>query len=451
MTATTIGILFFVLMLVMIFLGIPVFISMLTASLFGFLAVSGGNPSMMLMQFTQGVYNLGANYNYAVLPLFSLVGALVGETGVAEGAFNALEAWLKRVKGGLLFTVVASNAVFGACSGSSIAGNIVFGKLSMPQLRKRGYDEKLSLGCIAASGALSTLIPPSMGILMFCIIAPSPIEVLVGDKVQSVALSVGTALSGGIVPGLITAVALCITVRLMGAIRKGALPPKSTEPADWKGRLYGLRFLIPILLLFGLIIGGTMLGWYTATVAGAVGAFAVLVFAIIKRTPAKRIWNCIVDAAVMEAGIFPIIVGGQLFSRFVTQSGLAKYLSTAISSMNAPPFVVFILVMVLYMICGCVMDMMSIIIITVPVIFPILCGLGYSPYAIIISLCFMMEIAGLTPPIGMNVFATSNALRVSPSKVFSGVWPFFICEVCIVLLIAFVPSIVTWLPALIGK
>lgn len=449
MTATAIGILFFVIMLVMIFLGIPVFISMLTASFFGFLAFSGGNPTVMITQFTSGVYNLGANYNYAVLPLFSLVGALVGETGVAEGSFNCLESWLKRVKGGLLFTVVASNAVFGACSGSSIAGNIVFGKLSMPQLRKRGYDEKLSLGCIAASGALSTLIPPSMGILMFCIIAPSPINVLVDGQTQSVALSVGTALTGGVVPGILTAIMLCVTVRIVGAFRKGALPPKSHEPVDWGERLKGLRFLIPILLLFGLIIGGTMLGWYTATVAGAVGAFAVLIFAIVKRTSAKKIWNCIVDAAVMEAGIFPIIVGGQLFSRFVTITGLAGYLSNAIAALNAPPFVVFILVMILYMVCGCVMDMMSIIIITVPVIFPILCGLGYSPYAIIISLCFMMEIAGLTPPIGMNVFATSNALRVSPSKVFSGVWPFFICEVCMVLLIAFVPSIVTWLPSLI--
>lgn len=446
MSAPVIGVLFFLMMMVMVFMGIPVFISMLTASACGFLVLSGGNPAMMLTQFTSGVYNLGANYNYAVLPLFSLVGALVGETGVAEGAFNCFESWLKRAKGGLLYTVVAANAVFGACSGSSIAGNIVFGKLSLPQLRRRGYDEKLSLGCIAASGALSTLIPPSMGILMFCIIAPSPIQV----AGQSVAISVGTALSGGIVPGIITAIALCITIRIVGIIRKDALPPRSNERVSWLERLAGLRYLIPILVLFGLIIGGTMLGWFTATVAGAVGAVVCVIYAVIKRVSARTLWNTFVDAAVMEAGIFPIIVGGQLFSRFVTNSGLASFLSDAIASVNAPAFVVFLLVMLLYVFCGCVMDMMSIIIITVPVVFPILCDLGYSPYAVIIALCFMMEIAGLTPPIGMNVFATSNALRVSPSKVFSGVWPFFICEVCMVILIAFVPGIVTWLPNMLG-
>ena len=446
MSNALIGVVFFLIMMVMVFCGIPVFISMLTASLAGLVVIMHGNPTMMLMQFTTGVYNLGANYNYAVLPLFSLVGALVSETGVAEGAFNCFESWLKRVKGGLLYTVVAANAVFGACSGSSIAGNIVFGRLSMPQLRKRGYDEKLSLGCIAASGALSTLIPPSMGILTFCIIAPSPVVV----NGQSIALSVGTALSGGIVPGIITAIALCLTVRIMGFIKKNALPPKSDEIISWKERLLGLRYLVPIFILFGLIIGGTMLGWFTATVGGAVGAVAVVIFAIFKRTPMKRIWECLVDAAVMEAGIFPIIVGGQVFSRFVSLSGLADYLSNAIANVSAPPFIIFLLVMLLYVFCGCVMDMMSIIVITVPVVFPILCSLGYSPYAVIISLCFMMEIAGLTPPIGMNVFATSNALRVSPSKVFSGVWPFFVCEVLMVVLISLVPGIVTWLPNMIG-
>ena len=447
MDPALIGIIFFLVMMLMVFLGIPVFISMLAASFLGFIVICDGNMAMVLTQFTSGIYNLGANYNYAVLPLFALVGALVAETGIAEGAFTCFHRWLSRVRGGLLYTVVCANAVFGACSGSSIAGNIVFGKLSLPELRKRGYDEKLSLGCIAASGALSTLIPPSMGILMFCIIAPSPIEV----AGKSMSISVGTALAGGIIPGIITAIVLCLTVRIVGVFRKGALPPKSEERYTAKEKLKGLLFLIPILILFGLIIGGTMLGWFTATVGGAVGAAACLIYAAIKRLPGKKIWNAMVDAAIMEAGIFPIIIGGQIFSRFISMSGLADTLSNFIASIHAPAFVVFLLVMLLYTFCGCVMDMMSIIIITVPIIFPILCNLGYSPYAIIIALCFMMEIAGLTPPIGMNVFATSNALRVSPSRVFSGVWPFFICEVCMVIFISLVPDIVTWLPGIIGR
>ena len=447
MSPALIGVIFFILMMVMVFMGVPVFISMLVSSFLGFIVINDGNMAMVLTQFTSGIYNLGANYNYAVLPLFALVGTLVAETGIAEGAFNCFHRWLSRVRGGLLFTVVCANAVFGACSGSSIAGNIVFGRLALPELRRRGYDEKLSLGCISSSGALSTLIPPSMGILMFCIIAPSPISV----SGQNVSISVGTALAGGIIPGILTAVALCVTIRIMGVIRKGSLPPKGEEKYSAKEKLKGLLFLLPILVLFGLIIGGTMMGWFTATVGGAVGAAVCLIYAVIKRVPGKKIWGSLVDAAIMEAGIFPIIIGGQIFSRFIAQSGLAGELSGFIASIHAPRFIVFLLVMVLYVFCGCVMDMMSIIIITVPIIFPILCDLGYSPYAVIIALCFMMEIAGITPPIGMNVFATSNALRVSPSKVFSGVWPFFICEVLMVVVISLVPDLVTWLPGLLGR
>ena len=452
MSNAVIGIVFFLVMLVMTFCGIPVFISMLTAACAGFLAIKGGNPALMLTQFTTGIYNLGANYNYAVLPLFSLVGALVAETGVAEGAFECFHRWLGKVKGGLLYTVVCANAVFGACSGSSIAGNIVFGRMSIPELRRRGYEERLCYGTIASSGALSTLIPPSMGILMFCIIAPSPVPVLdkVTGKMSDVAVSIGTALSCGLLPGIVTAICLCITVRIVGFLRKGSIPPAATEGATWKEKLQGLLFLIPILLLFMLIIGGTMLGWFTATVGGAVGAVAVLIYAFIKRLPLKKIWACIVDSAIMEAGIFPIIIGGQIFSRFVSQSGLAQTLSNFIAGTNAPAFVIFLMVMVLYVFCGCIMDIMSIIIITVPVVFPVLCALGYSPYAIVIALCFIAEIAGLTPPVGMNVFATANALRVNPSKVFSGVLPFFICEVIMVLLIAFIPGYVTWLPTVLG-
>ncbi len=444
---TLIGIGFFVGMMVMIFCGIPVFISMLVASFGGFIAISFGTMHMTLTQFTDAIFNLGANYNFAVLPLFMLVGALAGATGIAEGAFASMHKWLGRVRGGLLYTVIASNAIFGACSGSSVAGNIVFGKLAIPELKKAKYDESYSMGCITAAGALSTLIPPSMGILMFCMVAPSPILF----HGQRMTISVGTALVSGIVPGIVTALALAVTVRLLGVVKKGSIPPSSGERVPLIEKLKSLKLIVPILALFALIIGGTILGWFTATVGGAIGAVAVCIYALVKRIPLKHIFHCIWDSALMEGGIFPIIVGGQIFSRFIALSGLADYLSTAIAALNAPVFIIFLLVMLLYIVCGCVMDIVSIIIITVPVVFPILTALGYSPYAVIIALCFMTEIAGLTPPIGMNVFATANALRVNPSSIFKGVIPFFICEILMVFVIAFFPDLVTFLPSLLGK
>ena len=152
----------------------------------------------------------------------------------------------------------------------------------------------------------------------------------------------------------------------------------------------------------------------------------------------------------MEAGIFPIIIAGQIFGSFIAATGVASGLARAVASIDAPPFVIFVAVIVLYVFCGCVMDIVSIIIITVPVIFPVLVGVGYSPYVLIIALCFMCEIAGLTPPVGMNVFATANALRVNPSEIFKGVAPYFVCELSVVLLIGLFPQIVLWLPSLLG-
>jgi tripartite ATP-independent transporter DctM subunit len=348
-----------------------------------------------------------------------------------------MKAWLGRVKGGLLFTVVASNAVFGACSGSSIAGNIVFGKLSMPELEKAGYSKKYSMGCVAASGALSTLIPPSMGIIMFCLIAP-------------MTLSVGTALMCGIVPGIITALLLCVTVRIIGRVRPGSIPEGGGPKVPVADKVKSLRLLIPIFVLFGVIIGGTFAGFFTATVGGAIGAVAVCVYALARKMPFRQICHCMWEAACMEAGIFPIIIAGQIFGSFIAATGLADSLARAIAGVSAPPIVIFLLVIALYVFCGCVMDIISIIIITVPVVFPVLTSLGYSPYVLIIVLCFMCEIAGLTPPVGMNVFATANALRVNPGDVFKGIVPYFICEMAIVLALAMFPQVVLWLPRVMG-
>lgn len=443
---TLIGLLGFCFMLFLVFIGVPVFISMLTSAFVGFAVLYGGDLTMVFTQFTNAPFNLGANYNFAVFPMFMILGALAGETGIAQGAFTAVKAFLGRVTGGLLYTVIGANAIFGACSGSSIAGNITFGKLALPELEKAGYNRKYSLGCIAASGALSTLIPPSIGIIMFCLIAPSPIMF----NGESITLSVGTALVGGIGPGLLTMLALMLTVYLIGRLKKGSMPKTEGPKLPAKVKLKSLLYLLPIIILFGLIIGGTMLGWFTATVAGAIGAMAVVIYSLVKKVPVKKILFNMWDAALMEASIFPIVIGGQMFGRFIADTKLADVISTAIVNINAPPFVIFLIVMGFYVFMGCVADVVSVIIITVPVIFPLLCNLGFSPYVIIICLCFMTELDGLTPPIGMNVFATANALRINASEVFAGIIPFFITENIMVLLIAIFPAIVTTIPKLLG-
>lgn len=433
-TAGLIGIGIFVLLMVLVFLGVPIWVSMLGCSFLGFLLLGGFN--LTVIQFTQAPFTLGANYTYAVLPLFMLVGALAGETGIAQGAFDAMHKWLGRVRGGLLYALVGANAVFGACSGISVAGNVVFCKIAMPELDKRNYDRRLSLGAIVGAGSLSSLIPPSVPIIIFCLMTD---------------LSIGTTLMYGLSLGIIMIILLCVCIKVITVIRPKTVPGKDEmERIPMKEKLKSLRYLIPFLLVFALIVGGTLTGLFPSTVAGAVASVALVIYALIKRVPGKRIVHCVWDAAIMNAGIFPIIIAGSIFSRFISMTRLADGLANVIASSNFPPILVFTLVVIFYIICGCVMDIASIIIITVPIVFPLLTGLGYNAFVLCVVLVMLCDAAGMTPPIGMNVFAVANALRTGTSEIFKGVIPFFIVDIVAIFVCGLVPQIVEFLPHLMG-
>ncbi len=433
-TTAVIGIVMFVVMVVLVLLGIPIFVSMLACSFVGFYLIGGMN--MVQMQFLQAPFTLGASYTYAVLPLFMLVGTLAGETGIAGGAFDAMQKWLGRVKGGLLFALVGSNAVFGACSGISVAGNVVFGKIAMPELEKNHYDRHLSLGTIVGAGSLSSLIPPSVPIIMWCLLTE---------------LSIGTTLMYGLSLGLLMIVILCLAIKIYITIFPHKVPGKDQmEKTSIKEKLVSLKYLVPFVLVFALIVGGSLTGLFPSTVAGAVASVALIIYALCKKVSVKRVMHCIWDAAIMNAGIFPIIIAGSIFSRFVTLTRLADNLANAIVETHLPALAIFTLVVLFYIICGCVMDIASTIIITVPIVFPLLTGLGYNPYMICVILVMLCDCAGMTPPIGMNVFAVSNALRIKSGEVFKGVLPFFCVDLAAIYLCAIFPQIVEFLPRLLG-
>lgn len=435
MSPATIGILVFIVMIALILMGVPVFLSMMITCFGGFCLI-GGLP-MAITQFTTAPLAVGADYSYAVLPLFMLIGTLAGVTGIAEGAFGALEKWLGRVRGGLLYTLVLANAAFGACSGISTAGSITFASLALPEMDKAGYDRKISMGAICGSGILSTLIPPSIGIIMICVIMSN--------------LSIGTALNYGLSCGILLIAIMCIGVFIYVRIAPNKVPDTSNMPKiTMKEKVISLKNLLPIIFVFLLIIGGTMLGWFAATVAGAVASLALIIYALVKKVPVKEVIRCLWDAAVVNAGFFPIIVAGSMFSRFVSTTGIVTAVANFIARLSLPAYVVFLIVVAFYLFCGCVMDIMSIVTITVPIVLPLLVGLGYNEYIVCVLLVFMCDMAGLTPPIGMNVFAVSNALRISPSEIFAGVTPFFLMDLAAVLLIGAVPEIIMWLPRLSG-
>jgi tripartite ATP-independent transporter DctM subunit len=418
-------------MLAVIIFGIPIFAATLLGAFIGFWLLGG--PSFTLVQFTNAPYNIMADYGFAVVPFFVLMGEFAGASGIAEGAYDAFIKWFTKLRGGILMATVAGNAVFGATSGVPLAGTVVFLKLAMPQLEKYHFDKPLSLACIATAGILATLIPPSVPIVILCIL---------------VNISIGKALVAGIIPGILCALVLVITIWIVGILNPQKMPAITDVKATWRERFSSLTLLWPMLALFLLIIGGMYAGVFPPTVAGAIGAFGTMLYALARRTDKKKLGRCFWDMVLVNAQIFPLIVAGFLFGRFIALSGLAATFNDLIISVQVPPLAVMAIVLVFYIIVGCIADIMAVLIITLPIVFPLLTTLGFDPYAFLIILILMQGIAFITPPIGMQCFIVASLAKVDAMDVFRGVMPFFWAQLALVWLIIFFPGIVTWLPNL---
>ena len=435
MSSATIAVLIFCGMIALIMLGVPIALTMMPAALIGFMLI--GSPQMVVSQFSTGLLKLTADYSFAVLPLFMMVGVLAGETGMASGIYASAKKWLGTVRGGLLYTTVGANAIFGACSGVSAAGIVVFSRIAYPELKKYGYDRSLSAACISASGALSCLIPPSVPILTLCLIAE---------------VSIGTSLLVGMAAGIVMAVVSCLVIKLTSVIQPNKVPQVQEEDrhVSWKEKLATLRLLIPVICLFMLIIGGTYLGWFHATVGGAIATCAIVIYALFKRMPVKKIFHCMWEGCQTFSMIFIIVSGGLLFSRFVSLTGLAQKMSAMIASAGMSKYIVFLIIAVFYLIAGCLMDVFSLIIVTTPVVYPLLVDAGFNGFVIVVALVFLSELGQLTPPVGFGVFQGAAAMHESPALIFKGVLPFFLADLVTLVLMVVFPQIVLWAPALFG-
>lgn len=424
-----VGLCVFCATLIVIVFGVPIFIAMLLGSFVGFWLIDG--YSLALQQFTTAPYNIMSDYTFAVLPFFLLMGEFVGASGIAEGAYKSFNKWFSKLRGGTLMATVAGNGILGACSGVPLAGTVLFTKLAMPQVEKYGYDKHFSLACIASGGMLASLIPPSVPIIIVCIL---------------VNLSIGRALIAGIIPGLLCAVVLIMTLWIVGLINPARMPlPEDLNPT-WRERFKSLTLLWPMIALFLLIIGGIYAGVFPPTVGGAIGAAGSLIYALARRTSWHALNRCLWNTAIVNAQIFPMIVAGFIFSRFIALSGIADSFNNMITAVELPNWAVMIIVLFFYILIGCIGDLMSILIITLPIVFPLLTGLGFEPYSIAIIIIIMQSIGSITPPIGMSVFIVASLAKVKAVDVFKTVMPFIVAQLILVWIIILFPGLVTWLP-----
>lgn len=352
---------------------------------------------------------------------------------MAEGAYTAMRTWVSKIRGGLLIGTIVANALFGAVSGVTLASNAVFTKIALPELDKNGYDRKLSMGCLASASVISVLIPPSIPIVIFAILTD---------------ISVGKALVAGIIPGIITTAVLAGLVWVIGKISPNKMPLANINPT-WRERFSSLSLLGPILLIFLLIMGGMLAGVFPSTVGGAVGAFGVIIYSLVKRMGWKKIRNSFREMVLMNASIFVIIISGFVFSRLVALSELSDSLILWVESMNLSPFLVMSIIMIIYIILGAALEEITILVLTLPVVFPLLTSLGFDPYAFCIANVLLGQTAGLSPPVGISIFVVAAAANAKASDVYIGSIPFFIAELALIWLFMLIPQLSTWLPNLI--
>lgn len=429
---TTAGIIGTVCVLVLIFLGTHIGPSLATGGLLGLILLFGDVGKAMAILSTTP-YSTVAVFDLAVLPLIILMGVLTMHVGVTDAAYHAAYKWLGRLPGGLAIATIFASAAFGAACGSSAATAAIFTKVSLGEMEKLGYQSKLSCGSIAAGGTLGMLIPPSALGIIYGILTEQ---------------SIARIFLGGVGPGILLAVIFAIGIYVL-VRRNPSLAPRMELDVSWKDRITSLTGLWGVALLAIIILGGIYTGVFTATEAASVGCFAAFVmFMLSKKKTWQALWSALLEAGKTNAMVFLVLIGAMVFSRMLAVTGISGNFIDAVSSSGLPPKVILGAFLVMYLVMGCFLDSISMMSITLPVVFPLMMSFGFDPIWFGLVVIVVIEMGLLTPPMGLNVYVVKATAgdRVSLEDIFAGCVPFFIMMLIGTVLLIFVPSIITWLP-----
>ena len=436
----------FFLMLGAIFLRMPIAIAM---AITGFLGswIIRGNPTAVLSQMKSMSYDMFSSYSLSIVPLFLLMGQFATKSGMSQALFDAASDWLGHRRGGVAMAAVGACAGFGAVCGSSLATASTMGQVALPEMRKRGYSDALSTGVLAAGGTLGILIPPSVILVIYAILTEQNIV-----KMFLAAL----------IPGILAAIGYVLAVMVYVSIYPESATTASRVP--FAQRIKSLGKVWPVVLIFGLVMGGIAGDWnwsqkgvqalFTPTEGAAWGAVATGLYGLwtggLNR---KTLLECILSTASASAMIFLILLGAQLFNSFLALTQMPQVLAEWISGSGYAPLTVLLVMLITYLIFGCVMDSLSMILLTIPIFFPIIESLdfGMTPEATAIWFgilaLIVVEVGLITPPVGMNLFIINSMAKDIPiQRTYHGVLPFLMSDIVRVgILIAF-PALAIWLP-----
>ena len=412
-------------------LRVPLAFAMGMVGITGIGLTRGWQPA--IASAAQVVYETGFAYTLSVIPLFILMGNFVARAGLAHELFQAAYAFIGHLRGGLAHATVAACAGFGAICGSSIATAATMSKVAYPSMKRLGYSDSLSTGVMAAGGTLGIMIPPSTIMVIYGIVTET---------------NIGKLFAAGVIPGLISAAMLMLTIWIITGRDPEHAPPG--ERTSWPDRWRALRGIWGVALLVVVVLGGIYGGIFTATEGAGFGAAGAFLFALARRRLTWAIlFQVLVESARTTAMLFTLLIAATIFANFVNFTSMPGDLKEWITHQGLSPIMIIAAMMAIYVLLGTVMEELSMVLLTIPLFFPIVTALGFDPVWFGVLIVMIVQIGLISPPVGMNLFVINTLLpKVGLGNIFKGCWPFVVVMIFVLgLLIAF-PQLSLWLPSL---
>lgn len=423
------GLIGILILVVLLFMRVWVGTVMAVVGFLGFAYITSFQSALQIIGAVP--FSTIANETVASVPLFILMGVIVSNTGVATDLYHTAYKWLGQLRGGLAMATVMACGGFAAISGASQAAVATMGKVALPEMKKYDYDSRLATGVVAAGGTIGILIPPSMGFILYGILTEE---------------SIGKLFMAGIIPGLLE-ILFYIAVVFILCKRNAGLGPAGPK-TSFREKVVSLKYTWAVLALFLLVMGGIYGGWFTPTEAGAVGAFgAIIISAIAGKFTRQSFLSSVLETAQTTAMMMLILASAFIFMKFMAVSRLPDFLANYIGGLPFPPIVILLLIVFLYIVLGMFLDGPSAIVLTLPVLFPVILSLGFNPIWYGVLMVRVIEIGLITPPMGLNVFILAGVTKSPLSTIFRGIVPFFVADIVHVALLILIPGLSLFLPS----
>ena len=420
------------LVFLLLFIGMPIAFAMFFVGFVGLTYLASAGAALPVLART--AYEVSAYYPYTVIPLFIVMGGFAGSSGMTQDLYRTFDKWLRRLPGGLSIATIGACAGFSAVSGSSVATAAAMGTVALPEMKRFGYNMSLATGSVAAGGTLGFLIPPSIGFVVYGMLTEQ---------------SIGRLLIAGVVPGMLLALAFILIVMLLVTLNP-RLAPSSPEPVLWKEKVSSLVDIWEPLTIFLVVMGGIYMGFFTPTEAGAIGATLLFIAALFKRKlNLTTLKEALQEAVRISVMVLFLVAGANVFSYFLALSTIPMVTSTWVAELEVSRYLILLIIIVVYLFLGCFLDAISMMVLTMPVIFPIILTLHFDPIWFGVIGVLMMEAGLITPPMGLNIFTVAGVANDVPVEtIFKGVAPFLLAIFAVVLMVTLFPKLALLLPAM---